>query len=45
MFNNITSTDRILRFIAASLCVYAGIFYYPLFAFLATALFRSAMPN
>lgn len=45
MFNNITSTDRILRFIAASLCVYAGIFYHPLFALLAIALFLSVATN
>jgi len=45
MWNNITPNDRVIRFLLGSVCVYAGVFYHPLFALPAIALFLSVATN
>ncbi|MGZ9267485.1 MAG: EAL domain-containing protein [Sulfuricurvum sp.] len=45
MWNNITPTDKIIRFALACACVYGGIIYHPFLALPAIALFLSVATN
>lgn len=45
MWNNITSSDKVIRFGLGTLCIYGGIAYHPLFALPAIALFLSVATN
>lgn len=45
MLNNITSLDKVIRFLLATAFMVAGIVYHPLFALLSVGLFLSATTN